>query len=246
MPAARLALLLLPLLLTGCQTLHSLSPARPLATERQQWEHRPDGCTGEQCPLSNIDVQRLPDRPALNAEIEQRLLGLTVEVAGDPLPASLQAYERDFLTKARPGALSYLQAKVLDQHDRLVVIELSSYRSDGQNRGLPGRSYLLYDRQLERSISPDELLLPGMAPEFWEQARLAHQAWLKAGKLDQDAEFVATWPFEPTANLVPLRDRVMLKYEIGRIAPYESGHPELRIPYARLHGILRPEYLPGR
>lgn len=245
MPLLRLALLLVPLL-AGCQQLSELSLSRPLPSERQQWEHRPAGCQGEQCPLVNIDLQRLKDRPALNAEIERRLLELTVEVPGDPLPASLEAYERDFLAQAQPGWMSYLQTKVLEQHDRLLVIELSSYRFTGKGRGVPGRGYLIYDRVLERSVGLDELLLPGMSTAFWEQAALAHQAWLAAGKLAGDAEFAATWAFEPTANVAPLRDRVMLKYDIGRIAPYESGHPELRIPYARLGGILRPEYFPGR
>lgn len=39
----------------------------------------------------------------------------------------------------------------------------------------------------------------------------------------------------------------MLKYEIGRIAPYASGHPELFIPYPRLNGIhVKHFYFPGR
>jgi hypothetical protein len=142
--------------------------------------------------------------------------------------------------------MSYLQAKVLEQHDRLVVIELSSYRFTGGAHGIPGRAYLNYDRQLKRVLSLDDLLLPDGQQAFWQQAELAHQAWLKAGGLDQDTDYQATWPFERTANVAMLRGSVMLKYEIGHIAPYASGHPELFIPYSRLNGIVKPFYFPGR
>lgn len=238
---------LLSLLLGGCQSisLDRMSQSA-LATTRDAWEHRPAGCAERECPLVNIDVQRFDDLPELNARIERELLGLTVELPGDPLPASLESYEREFLASARPGWVSYLQAKVLEQHGRLVVIELSSYRFSGGAHGEPGRAYLNYDRKLQRVLTLEDMLLPDAAVAFWEQAELAHQAWLRANGLDQDADYQAIWPFLRTANVALLRGAVMLKYEIGRIAPYASGHPELRIPYPRLNGILKPFYFPGR
>ena len=237
-------LLCLSLLLSGCQSTGKTTSSLP--TTRQAWEHRTPGCEGKECPLVNIDLQQLDGLPELNARIERELLKLTIELPGDPPPASLQAYERDFLATARPGWMSYLQAKVLEQHDRLVVIELSSYRFTGGAHGIPGRTYLNYDRQLNRILGLDDLLLPDGLQAFWQQAELAHQAWLKASGLDQDTDYQATWPFERTANVAMLRGSVMLKYEVGRIAPYASGHPELLIPYSRLNGIVKPFYFPGR
>lgn len=240
-------LLSLSLLLSGCQAL--LLAARPdsgLAVSRQAWEHRAPGCDSKDCALVNIDLQRLDDLPELNARIEQELLKLTVELPGDPPPPSLEVYEREFLASARPGWMSYLQAKVLEQHDRLVVIELSSYRFTGGAHGIPGRAYLNYDRDKGRLLSLDDLLLPDGQGDFWQQAELAHQAWLKANGLDQDLQYQAEWPFVRTANVALLRDSVMLRYEVGRIAPNAAGHPDLRIPYSRLNGILKPFYFPGR
>jgi len=40
--------------------------------------------------------------------------------------------------------------------------------------------------------------------------------------------------------------RVILKYDVSTIAPYALGHVELKIPYPRLNGILKPELFPGR
>ena len=238
---------LLSLLLGGCQSIPPDGMSQSaLATTRDAWEHRPAGCEERECPLVNIDVQRFDDLPELNARIERKLLGLTAELPGDPLPDSLESYEREFLASARPGWVSYLQAKVLEQHGRLVVIELSSYRFSGGAHGEPGRAYLNYDRKLQRVLTLKDMLLPDAAAAFWEQAELAHQAWLRANGLDQDADYQASWPFLRTANVALLRGAVMLKYEIGRIAPYASGHPELRIPYPRLNGILKPFYFPGR
>ena len=141
--------------------------------------------------------------------------------------------------------MSYLQSKVLQQHGRLAVIELSSYRFTGGAHGIPGRAYLNYDRDKGRLLSLDDLLLPNGEIAFWQQAELAYQAWLKANGLDQDLQYQAEWPFVRTANVALLRDSVMLKYEVGRIAPYASGHPELRIPYSRLNGILKSIYFPS-
>ena len=137
-------------------------------------------------------------------------------------------------------------AKVLEQHDRLVVIELSSYRFTGGAHGIPGRAYLNYDRQLHKVLSLQDMLVPGEEQAFWQTVQLAHQAWLAANGHDQDADFLQTWPFERTDNIALNFGAVLLKYDIDRIAPYSSGHPELKIPYPRLNGILKPYYFPGR
>jgi hypothetical protein len=244
---AVVGLLSLSLLLGGCQALLlAAKPQSGLTVSRQAWEHRAPGCAAKDCALVNIDLQKLDDLPELNARIEQELLKLTIELPGDPPAPSLEIYEKEFLASAKPGWMSYLQAKVLEQHDQLVVIELSSYRFTGGAHGIPGRAYLNYDRDKGRLLSLDELLMPDEQVAFWQQAELAHQAWLKAGGLDQDPAYQAEWPFVRTANVALLRRAVLLKYEIGRIAPYASGHPELWIPYARLGGILKPMYVPAR
>jgi len=239
------SLLSLSVLLSGCQSLMPGGASQSLPTTRQAWEHRPAGCMEKDCPLVNIDLQQLEGMPELNARIERELLKLTIELPGDPPPPSLAMHEREFLANGQPGWMSYLQTKVLDQHDRLVVIELSSYRFNGGKRGVPGRAYLSYDRELGRVVGLDDLLLPGLQDAFWEKARQAHQDWLKSNGLADNPEFQAVWPFVRTANVAPLRDAVMLKYEIERIAPYESGHPTLYIPYAKLKGVLKPVYFPG-
>lgn len=238
------AILSLSLLLGACQSLSGPDTPPALATSHERWEHKTPGCAAKDCPLVNVELQRLVDKPELNARIESTLLGL-VSAATGARPQSLADHERDFLASGKPGWVSYLQAKVLDQHDRLVVIELSSYHFIGGAHGVPGRTYLNYDRELNQVLSLQDMLVPGEETAFWRIAERAHQAWLIAQGHGNDAEYRQTWPFERTQNIALNRDAVMLKYDVARLAPYSDGHPEIKIPYNQLQGILRPAYMPS-
>ncbi len=245
MPLARLlATASLGVLLSACQMFPGGNDE--LSPQRHAWEHLKPGCQGETCPLVNIDTIRFDGEPQLNALIDRRLLQMTQDGPDAPLPASFESYERDFLASAEPGWSSYLQAKVLEQHDKLVLVELSSYLFTGGAHGMPGRGFINYDRKLEKPLSLGDMLLPGQEEAFWKLAEQAHRRWLAANKFDQDPDFIRIWPFERTANVALGYGAVLLKYDVYSIAPYSSGHPEIRIPYPQLNGILKPRYFPGR
>ncbi len=236
----------LALALGACQSLFQADGNAPITAERSAWEHTQAGCRGDDCPLVNIDTLSFAAEPALNSLIEHELLEMTGNSPDAQLPSSLKAYEQAFLHSAERGWNSYLQAKVREQHDGLVIIELSSYLSTGGAHGMPGRRFINYDRKLHKALTLQDMLLPGEEQAFWQAAQLAHQGWLVANKLDQDPEFVKDWPFQPTENVALTFGAVTLKYEVYSIGPYASGHPELKIPYPRLNGILKPQYFPGR
>ncbi|WP_084308906.1 DUF3298 and DUF4163 domain-containing protein [Phytopseudomonas flavescens] len=243
-PARLGALLSLGLLLAACQSLSGPQTPAALASSQTRWEHKTPGCAAQDCPLVNIDLQRLSDRPQLNARIESTLLDLVNAATGNR-PHSLADHEREFLANGKPGWVSYLQDKVISQHDRLVVIELSSYHFIGGAHGVPGRTYLNYDRELDKVLSLQDFIVPGEEAAFWQIAQRAHQAWLIAQGHGDDAEYRQSWPFERTPNIALNPDALMLKYDVARLAPYADGHPEIKIPYSQLQGILRPAYMPG-
>lgn len=238
------AILGFALLLGACQSLSRSDTQPALATSHEKWEHKPASCVAQDCPLVNVELQRLTDQPGLDARIEATLLDLVKDATGSR-PQSLAEHERDFLANGKPGWVSYLQAKVLSQHDQLVVIELSSYHFIGGAHGVPGRTYLNYDREQNKVLSLQDMLVPGEEAAFWQIAQRAHQAWLIAQGHGNDVEYRKTWPFERTANIALNPDAVMLKYDVARLAPYADGHPEILIPYSQLQGILRPAYMPG-
>lgn len=242
-PLSLLALACLPLL-GACQWLAPQPPApavRPVA-----WEQRAADCAGERCSLVNVETLRIPEEPRLEALIEQRLLAMTASDDGSTPPASLRAYADALLASAREGRETWLQAKLVDRHGDLLVIELSSYLYSGGAHGMPGRGFINYSLRRQRALQLDDLLLPGREDAFWDAAREARRDWLRAQQLDGDRDFQASWPFVPTANLALLHDRLQLKYDVYALAPYAMGHPTLEIPYPRLQGVLRPEFLPGR
>ncbi|WEJ71732.1 RsiV family protein [Pseudomonas sp. PSE14] len=234
------------LLLGACQGLFKPGLDEPLTARHTAFEHLKPGCQGEQCPLFNLDTLNFDDEPALNAAIDQQLLELARSPDG-AVPASLEVYEKRFLDGAQPGWSSYLQAKIREQHDGLVIIELSSYRFTGGEYGQPGRAFINYDRRLHKVLALSDILLPGQEEAFWKTARLAHQAWVLQNKLDeQDPNFSKNWPFQTTPHFALTFGALTLKYDIDRIAPHSVGHPELKIPYPRLNGIVKPYYFPGR
>jgi hypothetical protein len=243
-PRKKIVVVSLSLFLGACQNLLPGDSALPV--QRVAWESIQPGCAGDTCPLVNIDTLIFPDEPQLSALIERRLLQMTNNTPDTPLPASLRSYEKDFLHSAKHGWHTYLQAKVREQHDQLVVIEFSSYLSTGGAHGMPGRGFINYDRTLEKALNLQDMLLPGQTAAFWNLAEQAHAGWLTANQLDQDPEFVSSWPFERTDNVALGKATVLLKYNVYSIAPYASGHPQLTIPYSQLQGILKPQYVPAR
>ncbi|WP_249678156.1 RsiV family protein [Pseudomonas abieticivorans] len=236
----------LALTLGACQSLFQPNLRAPLEVKRDAWEHVKPGCAAQDCPLVNIDTVHFPAEPQLDSIVERRLLQLTRTEPDAPLPASLKAYEDQYLSQAQARNSSYLQAKVREQHDGLVVVEVSSYLDTGGAHGLPGRGFINYSRQQHKVLTLQDMLVPGQEAAFWKAAEEAHRGWLVNAKLDQDADFVKTWPFKQTPHIALTYGGVILKYDVYAIAPYAMGHPELKIAYPRLNGVIKPELFPGR
>ena len=234
------------LTLGACQSLFQPSYRAPVEATRDATEQSKPGCASADCPLVNIDTVHFAKEPKLDALIEQRLLEMTRTNAGDPLPSSLESYREQFLGTAAPRNSMYLQAKVREQHDGLVIVELSSYLDQGATHGEPGRAFINYSRQQQKALWLSDMLLPGKEDAFWKAAQVAHNSWLISTRLSLEPEFVKTYPFQKTPNVALTYGGVILKYPTSTIAPYALGHVELQIPYSRLEGILKPELVPAR
>ncbi|MCE5981055.1 RsiV family protein [Pseudomonas wadenswilerensis] len=236
----------LALALGACQSLFQPNMRTPLEVKRDRWEHIKPGCSNADCPLVNIDTIHFPANPKLDGIVEKRLLQLTQDNERSALPSSLKAYEEQFMASAESRNSSYLQAKVREQHDGLVIIELSSYLDTGGAHGMPGRGFINYSRQQDKVLTLQDMLVPGQEATFWKTAEEAHKGWLISTGMDKDAEFVKTWPFRQTPHIALTYGALVLKYEVYAIAPYSMGHIELKIPYPRLNGVIKPELFPGR
>ncbi|WPO99555.1 RsiV family protein [Pseudomonas sp. HR96] len=234
------------LTLGACSSLFQPDLHKPLQAKRDAWEHIKPGCSiGADCPLVNIDTLHFPDEPQLDALVQQRLLQMTRNAPNAPVAPTLQAYEAQFLSKADSRYSSYLQAKVREQHDGLVIIELSSYLDEGGAHGTPGRGFINWSRQQHKALTLQDMLLPGQEEAFWKAAEEAHRGWLKT-VTEQGPNFARDWPFQKTPNIALTYGGVILKYDVYSIAPYAMGHPEIKIDYPRLNGVIKPQLFPGR
>jgi hypothetical protein len=175
------------LTLGACQSLFQPSYRAPLETTRDTSEQSKPGCTSADCPLVNIDTVHFAKEPKLDALTEQRLLEMT---GANPLPTSLETYREQFLKTAAPNNNMYLQAKVREQHDGLVIIELSSYLDQGATHGEPGRAFINYSRQQQKALTLTDMLLPGKQDAFWKAGQVAHNSWLISTRLSLEPEFV--------------------------------------------------------
>ncbi|NWD76454.1 DUF3298 domain-containing protein [Pseudomonas gingeri] len=238
------ALTAIALTLGACQSLFEPSLKTPLSVKSDVSEQLKPGCNNPDCPLVNIDTVHFPDEPQLDAAVERALLQMGSTSTDVPLQASLKVYREQFLATAASGHGIYLQAKVREQHDGLVIIELASYLDDGAEHGMPGRGFLTWSREEHKALGLQDMLLPGQEETFWKLAKVAHNNWQINNRLDQD--FIASWPFQKTPNVTLASDGVILKYNVTTIAPYAMGLIELNIPYQRLNGVLKPERFPAR
>jgi hypothetical protein len=235
------------LALGACQSLFQPNFRAPLDVQRDASEQIKPGCATPDCPLVNVDTVHFPDEPSLDNLVQNTLLQMARNTPGaTPLPASLKAYEQQFLQQAPNSTNSYLQAKVREQHDGLVIVELSSYLEDGNEHGIPGREFINYSRPLHKALTLQDMLLPGEEDAFWLTAQQAHKEWMIDNKVAQDPAFVQTWKFQKTPNVALTYGGVILKYPVETIAPYAMGHIELKMSYLQLNGILKPELFPSR
>jgi hypothetical protein len=234
------------LTLGACQSLFQPSYLKPLDTTPDASEQIKPGCDSPNCPLVNIDTVHFPTEPQLDTLVEQRLLQMARTSPGASMPASLSAYRETFLRESPDRNSMYLQAKVREQHDGLVIIEVSSYLDTGSAHGDPGRGFISYSRLQHKALSLSDMLLPGQEEAFWKIAKVAHNSWLISSQNDRDPEFVKNWPFQKTPNVALASSGMLLKYNVTTIAPYALGLIEMTIPYARLTGVIKPELVPAR
>lgn len=253
------AALVLTLALAGCASgpRHNLSliPAQldqqtsqeGLFSQPVKWTHRQPGCSGE-CPKLVVDSLAFPGHPRLTVLVDHALAAMTWLDAGQPAPYdTLGGYEEYFWKTASPRDETDLIARTRYRNSRLTVVELdaSQYRT-GMAHGMSGSQFLNWDNQTEKVLTLDNLLAPGARGAFDDALRQAHASWSRDSQAArQDPEnFARMWPFVPSDNVALTDKGLVVKYQPYEIAPYAWGQPELLIPYPRLRGILRPQFLP--
>jgi hypothetical protein len=258
-PALSIAALALTLGLAGCASGPkddlSLMPAQldqqtsrsGLFTQPVKWSRERPGCQGE-CPKLTVDSLAFPGHPRLTELVDHALAAMTWVDTQNPAPYdTLDSFEAYYWKTAASRDEVQLTARTRYRNERLTVVELDAgqYRT-GMAHGITGSQLLNWDNTAEKALTIDNLLAPGARPAFDAALREEHTRWLDqhADAIDNRDNFNRMWPFASSDNVGLTDLGVLVKYQPYEIAPYAWGQPELLIPYERLRGVLRPQFLP--
>ncbi|CAM5791391.1 RsiV family protein [Castellaniella caeni] len=213
-----------------------------------QWTRTRPGCSGT-CPKIVMHSLAFPGHPRLTTLVEHALVSMTWLDTKSPAPYdTLPEYESYFWKTAGARDETDLIAKTRYRNQRLTVVELTvgQYQT-GMAHGMSGTQFLNWDNRAEKALTIDNLLAPGARPAFDAALREAHTQWLQSNPAvrDDPNDFSRMWPFVSSDNVALTDQGIVVKYQPYEIAPYAWGQPELLIPYPRLRGVLRPQFLPA-
>lgn len=219
-----------------------------LFTQPVKYERTRPGCKGD-CPKLVVDSIMFPGHAKLSALVDHALATMTgIGEAPTPPYTTIAEFEDYFWKTAASRDEVILSAKTRYRSQGLTVIELTTGQYfTGAAHGITATQFLNWDNQAEKVLGLANVLRPGQYDAYVAALQAAHTEWLETQpdyKNDPDG-YLRLWPFQPTDNFALTDMGLVAKYGSYELAPYSSGLPELLVPYAKLQGILRSEYLPA-
>lgn len=216
------------------------APAQPtLRGIPVQVELKQQNC-GDGCASYSAKWLRFPDAPQLD-ELVLKDQGVTWK---DGVEASLQFAARDFIGDAERRWESLLSlTQKPSALPGLVVLEVTNYSYTGGAHGQDVLSFYNWDARQQRLVGLRDWLLPGQGKALWARVQQAHAQWAARGS--EPSMIESGWPFVHSENMALLPDGLAIRYNAYEIGPHSEGAPLLRVPYASLRGIFKPEWLPA-
>lgn len=122
------------------------------------------------------------------------------------------------------------------------MFEINSYTFTGGAHGMPFSEFMMFDLQTKKQVQLADMLKENQKSRFEALAYQAFRAWVKT--LDEDVDdYEKSWPFTLSDNVILTDKGIDIRYQHYEIAPYAYGMPVLSIPYSRLRGIIKPQFL---
>ena len=231
--------------LVACFSLESKSKLKlAKRIETVNWYQQKKNCnqqtlTTNNCPSFKFDGITFKHQPLLNNLIEQKLLSL-VKAKNQ----SLWDYQQSYLAKAHNGDHIYFTVKVLKQTTALTVLQLSCEEQHSTYvYSTPNIAFINFDNQTKQDLQLTDIIQGDQLPAFWSNAQLVYNQWLEVNQLLNNEVYHQDWPFVKTLHFALLTNGIMLQYEANTLAPYAMGMPTLVIPYNKLEGIVKPQYI---
>ena len=123
------------------------------------------------------------------------------------------------------------------------MFKIDAYIFTGGAHGMPYSEYLIFDMNTKKQVRLEDMLQAGKKPRFKALAYDVYKTWVKT--VDKDVvNYEKSWPFTLSENITLTDKGVDIQYQHYDIAPYAYGMPVLSIPYSKLRGIIKPNFLP--
>lgn len=123
------------------------------------------------------------------------------------------------------------------------MFEIDSYVFTGGAHGMPYSEYLVFDQKTKKQIQLVDMLQSGKKSRFKALAYNAYKDWVKT--VDKDvASYEKNWPFTLSDNVTLTDKGIDIRYQHYSIGPYAYGMPVLSIPYSKLGGIIKSQFIP--
>ena len=123
------------------------------------------------------------------------------------------------------------------------MFEIDSYVFTGGAHGMPYSEYLVFDQKTKKQIQLVDMLQSGKKSRFKALAYNAYKDWVK--RVDKDvASYEKNWPFTLSDNVTLTDKGIDIRYQHYSIGPYAYGMPVLSIPYSKLGGIIKSQFIP--
>lgn len=240
-------------------------PASPLSFETTVFERADGVCQGDTTPCFTIRVQypsavagsdtvRLAINTALSHYVYSSLAGHLADTTKrsqslDSLAAVLCAEYRNFVQETgddgfvTPWEIT-IGGKVLHKSASAITIELSTYSYMG---GAHPNYWITYQNFYPSSGAL--LSLAEIAEDSVQLSALAEQEFRRSQNLTphEDLEKAGYWfdnnVFSLPRNFALTHKGLLFLYNPYEVASYAQGPIEVLIPYSRLQGILKKEYL---
>ncbi len=228
--------------------------AAHLTASVQKADYKLPACQGDKCP--KVDITRLQTSdPWVNQFLDRQIQKFSQGFSEKPsdrasLQQNIDAFIKVSNQDAQDGGLGVpytmtISAKDLGQRgSNLAQFRVGGDFYTGGAHGSAVNSYYVLDLKQHRQLKLDDLIIKGQKGKLHDVVYAEFSKWVKASDPTANLkEYEAMWKFKLTHNFVLGIEGLTFHYGQYEIGPYAVGMPEFTIPYAKLSGIIKPEYL---
>ena len=131
----------------------------------------------------------------------------------------------------------FIKVEFVGQHAHLAIFALkSSNLARNKNASLKHVEYINFDLKQRKRLALSQLLLNGGEQKLLNAMYRVNAQWLNTQGIQQQQLKLSDNYYFDTTSLV-------MVYPAGELAPAAAGMTELKVSYADLKEVIRPEYL---